>query len=201
MVYLKIKRILDVVLSLAGLTIVSPVLLLTALAVKIESKGPVIFRQERLGLKGRVFSMYKFRSMHAGAEKGGVYEKKGDARVTRVGRFIRAISMDEAPQFFNVIKGDMSIIGPRPVLTYHPWPFQEYTDIQQIRFKVRPGISGWAQVNGRKDLPWERRIEYDVEYVSNLSFLLDVKIFFRTIGRVFTARDNINTAATSAKNN
>lgn len=197
--YLKVKRVLGVFLSFLGLTIVSPVLLATAVAIKAESRGPVIFKQKRLGKDGREFEIYKFRSMCVGAEKtgSGVYSGKNDARVTKVGRFIRATSIDELPQFVNILKGEMSIIGPRPVLTYHPWPYSDYTQRQKERFDVRPGVTGWAQVNGRKELPWEKRLEYDVEYVEHLSFAFDVKIFFKTVAKVFTNADNVNTAQTA----
>lgn len=197
MVYRKIKRILDIILSLIGLIIISPLLIIVAIAIKLESKGPIIFKQDRLGLYGEVFKIYKFRSMCVGAEKGGVYETKGDSRVTRIGKFIRKTSIDEFPQFFNIIKGDMSIIGPRPTLTYHPWPLAEYTEFQKKRFKVRPGVTGWAQINGRKDVPWDRRIEYDVEYVENLSFTFDIKIFLRTILKVIAMKDNVNVRETA----
>lgn len=148
--YLKVKRVLGVFLSFLGLTVVSPVLLATAIAIKAESRGPVIFKQKRIGKDGKVFEIYKFRSMCVGAEKtgSGVYSGKNDARVTKVGRFIRATSIDELPQFVNILKGEMSIIGPRPVLTYHPWPYSDYTQRQKKRFDVRPGVTVWAQVNG-----------------------------------------------------
>ncbi|MFU2013721.1 sugar transferase [Peribacillus butanolivorans] len=197
MIYKKVKRLLDIVLSLIGLIILSPILIIVAIAIKLESKGPVIFQQERLGLNGNVFKIYKFRSMCVGAEKSGVYETKGDARVTRVGKFIRKTSIDEFPQFVNIIKGEMSIIGPRPTLTYHPWSLDEYTKVQCKRFNVRPGVTGWAQINGRKDVPWDKRIEYDVEYVENLSFVLDLKVFFKTIFKVLTMQDNVNVGETA----
>lgn len=200
MFYKYIKRMLDVILSVIGLIILSPLLLIVAIAIKLESKGPVIFQQDRLGLHGQVFKIYKFRSMCIGAEKGGVYETKGDMRVTKVGRIIRKTSIDELPQFVNIIKGDMSIIGPRPTLTYHPWPIEKYTDEQRKRFNVRPGVTGWAQINGRKDVPWDKRIEYDVWYVDNLSFGLDFKIFFKTVIKVLTMQDNINIGETAANN-
>ena len=200
MIYKYIKRLLDVVLSLIGLIILSPILLITAIAIKLESKGPVIFQQDRLGLHGQVFKIYKFRSMCIGAEKDGVYETKGDMRVTKVGRIIRKTSIDELPQFVNIIKGDMSIIGPRPTLTYHPWPIEKYTNEQRKRFNVRPGVTGWAQINGRKDVPWDKRIEYDVWYVDNLSFGLDFKIFFKTVIKVLTMQDNINVGETAVNN-
>lgn len=197
--YMKVKRVLGAVLSFLGLVVMSPLLLLTAAAIKAESKGPVIFKQKRIGMDGKVFDIYKFRSMCVGAEQtgSGVYSGKNDARVTRVGKFIRATSIDELPQFVNILKGEMSIIGPRPVLTYHPWPYSEYTQRQKKRFDVRPGVTGWAQVNGRKEVPWDKRLEYDVEYVEHLSFAFDLKIFFKTIAKVFTNADNVNTAQTA----
>ncbi len=200
MIYKYIKRLLDVVLSVIGLIIISPILLITAIAIKLESRGSVIFQQDRLGLNGQAFKIYKFRSMCVGAEKDGVYETKGDMRVTKVGRIIRKTSIDELPQFVNIIKGDMSIIGPRPTLTYHPWPIEKYTDEQRKRFNVRPGVTGWAQINGRKDVPWDKRIEYDVWYVENLSFGLDLKIFLKTVIKVLTMQDNINVGETAANN-
>jgi len=173
-------------------------MLILALLVKLDSKGPVIFKQERIGKDGRVFHIYKFRSMCVGAETtgSGVYSGKGDARVTRVGRFLRASSADELPQVINILRGDMSFIGPRPPLTYHPWPYEEYTDEQKRMFSVRPGITGWAQINGRKAVEWNRRIELNNWYVDNLSFGLDFRIFFNTFYKVFKNADNENVGAT-----
>jgi len=199
MKYGTIKRVLDVVFSLSLLIVLSPLLLITAIAIKLESKGPVIFMQERLGLDGKPFMIFKFRSMCVGAEKGGVYETKGDSRVTRIGRFIRKTSIDEFPQLINIIKGEMSVIGPRPTLTYHPWPFDEYTDEQKRRFSARPGVTGWAQINGRKDVPWDQRIKYDLVYVDNISFSFDLKIFIRTVYKVLSMQDNVNIGETASK--
>lgn len=197
MIYIKIKRVMDIVISLLGVIVTSPILIITAIAIKLESKGPIIFKQERLGVGGKIFKIYKFRSMCVGAEKGGVYESKNDSRVTRIGKFIRKTSIDELPQFFNILKGDMSLIGPRPTLTYHPWPYEQYTEMQKQRFNVRPGVTGWAQVNGRKELPWDKRLEYDVEYVNNLSFKMDMNIFMKTIYKVLMMKDNVNTTETA----
>ena len=193
-----LKRFFDIFVSLIGLIVCSPILLIIAILVKTTSKGPIIFKQQRIGRKGKVYNIYKFRSMCVGAEKmgSGVYSGKGDARVTKVGKFLRATSLDELPQFFNLLKGDMSLIGPRPPLTYHPWPYDQYTDEQKKMFNVRPGITGWAQVNGRKEVEWNRRIELNVWYVEHLSFWLDLKIFFKTIGKVFTNANNENVGAT-----
>lgn len=199
--YFGVKRFFDIILSLLGLIILSPILLITAIAIKIESKGPVIFKQERIGKNGKVFKIYKFRSMVVGAEKmgTGVYSKKGDSRVTKVGKFIRMTSIDELPQLVNIIKGEMSIIGPRPVLTYHPWKYEEYTEEQLKRFDVRPGITGWAQIHGRKDVEWNNRIKMDIYYVENISLKLDLKIFLKTIYEVLSMKDNVNKEETASK--
>ena len=196
-----LKRFIDIVISLGVLVILSPVFLVTAVAIKLNSKGPVIFKQRRLGRDGKEFDIYKFRSMVQNAEHtgSGVYSGKGDARVTAVGRIIRATSIDELPQALNMLKGDMSLIGPRPPLTYHPWPIDEYAPEQKRMFDVRPGITGWAQVHGRKDVEWHKRIELNVWYVDHVSFLLDLKIFFMTIFKVATNADNENIGETVTK--
>lgn len=201
--YKGIKRALDILFSLILLIIGLIPLLIVALIIKIDSPGEALFKQERLGLGGRTFKIYKFRSMCVGAEKtgSGVYSGKNDARVTRVGKIIRATSIDELPQLINILKGEMSFIGPRPTLTYHPWKLEEYTDFQKRRFEVRPGVTGLAQINGRKDIPWDKRIEYDVEYVDNMSFMLDFKILLKTIVKVFTMSDNVNTFETAKAKN
>lgn len=198
MFYLKVKRCLDIILSFLGIVILSPVFLFTAAAIKLDSPGEIIFKQQRIGLNGKVFNIYKFRSMCVGAEKTGTgqYSFEGDPRVTKVGKVIRALSIDELPQFFNILKGEMSIIGPRPTLTYHPWKFEDYTNEQKKRFLVRPGVTGLAQINGRKDISWDKRIEYDIEYIENMSFFNDFKIFFKTIIKILMRADNMNTGET-----
>lgn len=149
--YMAFKRGMDIAISGIGLIIASPIMLLTAVLIKIDSPGKVLFMQDRIGKDGKVFKIAKFRSMRTGAEHtgSGVYSGKNDARVTRVGKFIRATSIDELPQLFNILKGDMSLIGPRPPLTYHPWTIDKYTDEQMHMFDVRPGITGWAQIHSR----------------------------------------------------
>lgn len=197
--YIKyIKRFFDIVLSLGALICLSPLLLIVAIAIKLESKGPAIFKQTRLGRYGKPFQIYKFRSMCVGAEnKGsGQYSFKNDPRVTKVGRFIRATSIDELPQLVNILRGEMSLIGFRPPLTYHPWPFEEYTQEQKKMFELRPGVTGWAQIHGRKDVMWDDRIKMNIYYVENASFALDFKIFFTTIWKVLSNADNENTGAT-----
>ena len=195
------KRIIDVTLSVLALILLSWLYLTIALLVKLTSKGPVLFKQDRIGRNGKVFRFYKFRSMCVNAEHtgSGVYSDRNDPRVTKIGKFIRATSIDELPQLFNIIKGEMSLIGPRPPLTYHPWKWEEYTDEQKRMFEVRPGITGWAQVNGRKDVEWNRRIKLNVWYVDHVSFGLDFKIFWLTIFKVFTNADNENKGETVKK--
>ncbi len=190
------KRFIDVVLAVIALIILAIPMLLIAVAVKLESSGPVLFKQQRLGKDGKAFWIYKFRSMCVGAEKQGVYSDSKDSRVTRVGKILRALSLDELPQLFNILKGDMALIGPRPPLVYHPWPFEEYTEEQKRMFEVRPGLTGWAQINGRKDVEWNHRIELNVWYVDNVSVALDIKIFFLTVYKVLANKDNENKGAT-----
>lgn len=196
-----IKRLFDIVAAVLILTVLSPLMLITAVLVKLTSPGPVIFKQERIGRNGKVFTMYKFRSMQQNAEHtgSGVYSGAGDTRVTRLGRFLRATSIDELPQMVNILMGDMSFIGPRPPLTYHPWSYDQYTTEQLRMFEVRPGISGWAQVHGRRCVEWNERIRMNVWYVDHVSFLLDLKIMFLTIAKVFIGSDNQNTAKTVAQ--
>lgn len=196
-----IKRTIDIVLSLLGLLFLWLPMLVVALLVRLDSPGPALFRQKRLGLNGREYEMYKFRSMCVNAEHtgSGVYSGKGDSRVTRMGRILRATSIDELPQLVNILKGDMSFIGPRPPLTYHPWPLEEYTPQQRRMFEVRPGITGWAQINGRKGVEWNRRIEMNVWYVDHVSFGLDMKILLATVGKVLSNADNENTGETVQK--
>lgn len=196
-----IKRWLDIALSLIVIAFLWPVYLIAALAIRLESKGPAIFKQTRLGKDHKEFTLYKFRSMVVNAEHtgSGVYSGKNDARVTKVGKFIRATSIDELPQAVNILKGDMSFIGPRPPLTYHPWPIEEYSKEELRMFDVRPGITGWAQVNGRKNVEWHKRIKLSVWYVDHCSFLLDLKIFFKTIMQVLKNDDNENVGETVKK--
>ena len=173
-------------------------MLLIAILIKIESPGPVLFKQERIGRDGKVFNMIKFRSMCDNAEHmgTGVYSDKNDTRVTRIGRFLRTTSLDELPQAWNLLGGTMSLIGPRPPLTYHPWKYEEYTTEQKRMFEVRPGLTGWAQIHGRRQVEWHERIAMNVWYVDNCSFMLDVKIFFKTILLVLSRRNNENVGCT-----
>lgn len=193
-----IKRGLDILLALIALAISVIPMIIIAILIKLDSPGPVLFKQERVGLHGKVFTIYKFRTMCVGAEKigTGVYSEKGDSRVTKLGRILRATSLDEIPQLFNILQGTMSCIGPRPPLTYHPWPIEQYTEEQFRMFEVRPGVTGWAQVNGRKAVEWNNRIAMNVWYVDNVSLLLDLKIIVMTVFKVLSNENNENNGAT-----
>lgn len=195
-----IKRVLDIWMSLMILLISWPILLIIAIAVKMDSKGPAVFKQKRLGKNGKEFYIYKFRTMVVNAEAAGVYSDNKDPRITRVGNVLRKTSLDELPQIINILKGDMSFIGFRPPLTYHPWPWDQYTEEQKKMFFVRPGITGWAQIHGRKTVEWHKRIEMNVWYAENISFALDIKIFFKTILKVLKNSDNENVGASLQKN-
>ncbi len=173
------NRAVDVVLASAGLAAAGPVLGVAMLAVKLEDGGPVLYRQRRVGKDGKEFELLKLRTMVQGAEKlgAGFAVDRDDPRITRTGRLLRRLSVDELPQLWNVLRGDMSLIGPRPTLAYQ---VERYTPHQRRRLDVRPGLTGWAQVNGRAALPWEDRIELDVWYVDHRSPLVDLKILART---------------------
>ncbi len=194
-----IKGALDRIIAFIGLVLFWWLYLLIALAVKIDDPaGPALFKQERLGRDGKVYRMYKFRSMKVNAELTGtgVYSDGKDPRVTRVGRILRATSLDEIPQLINILRGEMSLVGFRSPLTYHPWRWEEYTDEQRKMFALKPGITGWAQVNGRKTVEWNNRIALNVWYAENVSLWLDIKILFLTVAKVFTNADNENIGET-----
>src|ERR671935_3329665 len=174
-----VNRAADVVGGTIGLALASPVLAAAALAIKLEDGGPVLYRQRRVGYQGRDFDLLKLRTMVVGAERigEGYAVNEGDPRITRVGRVLRRLSLDEIPQLWNVLRGDMSLIGPRPTLAYQ---VERYTPHQRRRLEVKPGITGWAQIHGRAALPWEERIELDVWYVEHRSPWVDLKILART---------------------
>ena len=181
-----IKRILDFIFAIILLIILSPIMLISAIAIKIEDpKGPVLFKQRRPGKNAKIFKVYKFRTMKIETERDG--KKLSDMeRMTKVGSFLRKTSIDELPQLFNVIRGEMSFIGPRPLLVrYLPY----YTKEEKNRHNVMPGITGWAQVNGRNTISWEKKFKYDLEYVNNISFKFDLKIFFLTIMKIIRKSD------------
>jgi lipopolysaccharide/colanic/teichoic acid biosynthesis glycosyltransferase len=174
-----VNRVLDVLSASLGLAVASPLLAASAIAIKVEDRGPVFFRQTRVGKDGEDFELLKLRTMVVDAEhKGAGYAvDAGDSRITRVGRILRRTSVDELPQLWNVVRGEMSLIGPRPTLRYQ---VETYTERQRKRLEIRPGLTGWAQVHGRATLPWADRIELDVWYVEHRSPLLDLKILWRT---------------------
>ncbi len=183
--YLSVKRVLDVLLAIILLIITLPIMIIAAIAIKIESEGPVLFVQERPGKDCKIFKLYKFRTMRVNTEHNGRVLSDRE-RVIRVGAFLRKASIDELPQLFNIIRGDMSFIGPRPLLVkYLPY----YTEEELKRHNLLPGITGWAQVNGRNNLNWEKRFKMDLEYVEKVSFLFDLKIFCLTIYKVFKRAD------------
>ncbi|HHT57150.1 MAG TPA: sugar transferase [Herbinix luporum] len=195
--YFAIKRIMDIILSFLGLIILSPIFLITAIAIRLESKGKVIFSQTRTGKDGKEFKMYKFRSMCEDAEKlrsslldqnkmdGPVFKIVEDPRVTKVGHFIRKTSIDELPQLINILKGDMSIVGPRPLVTYETSQFSDY---ENQRHQVKPGLTCYWQISGRNDIPFSQWIKLDIKYLEDMSLWTDVKIIFLTIKVVLTGK-------------
>jgi lipopolysaccharide/colanic/teichoic acid biosynthesis glycosyltransferase len=182
-----VNRALDVILAAAGLLLASPVLLVAAVAIRLESPGSVFYRQMRVGKDGVPFELWKLRTMVEGAEHqgAGLYIEDRDPRITRVGRFLRRFSLDELPNLFNVLQGEMSVVGPRPTVAVQ---VERYTPHQRRRLEVKPGITGWAQVNGRTSLSWPQRIELDVWYVDHRSLTLDLKILARTIKLLATGQ-------------
>ncbi len=178
-----LRRAIDILASSAALLVASPVLAAAAVAIRLESPGPVLYRQRRAGLHGRPFEMLKLRTMVRGAEHvgAGLAINQDDPRITRVGALLRRTSLDELPNLVNVLRGEMSLIGPRPTL---PVQVEQYTERQRGRLAIRPGITGWAQVNGRASLPWSERIELDLYYIEHRSLSLDLKILRRSVALV-----------------
>lgn len=189
------KRFIDFSGSLLGLIIISPILTIIIIAIRMTSKGPVLFKQKRLGKNGRVFEILKFRTMAENAEQTGTglfVNDENDSRITKVGKILRATSLDELPQLWNVVIGDMSLVGPRPPVPYHPYKYEEYSDFQRRRFEMRPGITGLTQVTVRNSVSWDERIPIDVEYIDKFNLWLDTKIFFKTLLKIFK-RESIYT--------
>lgn len=186
------KRAVDIIGSSLGILISSPIMIITALAIRFTSRGPVIFKQERVGLHNKVFHMYKFRTMEL--QKASVEEKawtvKDDPRVTRIGKFLRRTSLDELPQLFNILLGEMSLVGPRPERPQFVEKFKEEIPRYMIKHQVRPGLTGWAQVNGyRGDTSIRKRIEYDLFYIENWTMSMDIKIMFLTLFKGFVNKN------------
>lgn len=181
-----VKRFLDIVISLFGLVILSPIILIVAILIKIKLGSPVIFKQERPGKDEKIFKLYKFRSMNNKKDENGNLLPDSQ-RLTKFGKVLRSTSLDELPELLNILKGDMSLIGPRPLsVMYLPY----YNEQEKHRHDIRPGLTGLAQINGRNTVNWEDRFAYDIEYVNNITFLGDMKIFFKTFAKVFK-RDGV----------
>lgn len=188
------NRLFDIVIAALLLTLLLPLLVVIAMMVRLRLGSPVLFSQQRPGLHEKPFTLYKFRTMIDACDANGLPLPDGD-RLTGFGRFLRSTSLDELPELFNVLRGEMSLVGPRPLLTeYLPY----YTGRERCRHRVRPGITGWAQVNGRNLAPWDERLEMDVWYVENRSLLLDIRILFMTAGKVFK-REGVSANADDAE--
>lgn len=198
-VYLLTKRLIDIFGAVVGIILLSPVFLVVSLAIKFEDpKGKIIFKQVRVGKNGKTFYIYKFRSMVSNAERlldklidknettGAMFKMKDDPRVTRIGRFIRRTSIDELPQFINVLKGEMSLVGPRPPL---PREVEKYTDYDKQRLLVTPGCTGLWQISGRSKVGFDRMVQLDIRYIQNRSLRMDIKIIFKTVFEVFKSKD------------
>lgn len=189
-----IKRISDILFSAIGLIVLFPLMLMISVAVKLDSKGPVLFKQQRRTKDGKIFNMFKFRSMQVGAEKmgAGLFNYKDDPRVTKVGRFLRNTSLDELPQLLNVLTGSLSLVGPRPCVTYELGDFDTLNKKYKKRFQMKAGITGLAQVKGRNDISWDEKVFYDNQYIDQFKrygVLLDIWILVATVGNVFKSKD------------
>lgn len=193
-----VKRVLDLIGSIVGLVLFSPLIVACALAVATSSPGPVLFRQKRIGLNGRIYEIMKFRTMVDRAESmgTGLFSYEDDPRITRVGHFLRKTSLDELPQLFNVLNGSMSLVGPRPPVTYELGPWESYTAEMRRRFDVKPGITGLAQVSGRNELDWDIKVAFDNRYVElfeRYGILVDLAILARTVWVVLLGRKTVET--------
>jgi len=180
-----LKRILDVIISFTALVVLSPLFLIIAVLISVKLGKPAIFKQERPGLHGKIFTMYKFRSMTTETDEKGQL-LPDEVRLTKLGKVLRATSLDELPELWNILKGEMSLVGPRPLLVQY---LSLYNDEQKRRHDVRPGLTGWAQVNGRNNITWNEKFKLDVWYVEHYCFYIDLKILFLTIKKVFSQED------------
>ena len=184
------KRFIDILLAVIGIPLLTIILVIVAPIIYFEDKSSIFYRALRLGKDGKVFLMYKFRSMKVNAPDirnadGSTYNGSNDIRVTKIGKFLRKTSLDEAPQLYNVLKGDMSVIGPRPDLPEH---FEDYSNIEKRKLEIKPGITGFSQAYYRNTIPWKERIQHDIYYIDNMSFWLDIKIFLKTVVSVFSRK-------------
>ncbi|SFT25318.1 sugar transferase [Paenibacillus sp. BC26] len=182
-----IKRPMDITISSMAIILMSPILLLVAILVRVKLGSPILFKQKRPGLNEKIFVMYKFRTMTDARDENGQL-LSDSVRLTRFGKILRSTSLDELPELINILKGDMSLIGPRPLLVQY---LPLYNDYQRLRHNVRPGLSGWAQVNGRNAISWEEKFDLDIEYVNNINFLRECKIFYLTFKKVLV-KEGIN---------
>lgn len=186
-IYRMIKRLIDIVGATFGIIVAIPFIVIFGILLRIESPGPIIFKQERVGFRGRVFTIYKLRSMNNNAERNGaVWAEKNDPRVTKIGKFIRNTRIDELPQMFNIFKGDMTIIGPRPERPEFTLDFEKSIPGFIHRVAVKPGLTGWAQINGGYDISPSEKLKYDMYYINNRNFMLDARILIKTIIITFT---------------
>ena len=196
-----IKLFFDKIFAIILLIILFPLFIVIAILIKIDSPGPVIFKQKRIGINGDIFIIYKFRTMCDNAINlgKGIFTSKNDTRITKVGKILRKTSLDELPQLINILKSEMSFVGPRPPLEHHPYYYKDYDDTQKLRFKVLPGITGYAQAYGRNSIKWPERIVMDVYYYENYSLFFDFKIILATIFTVIFSRGTYSSRSTKEK--
>ena len=194
-IHLILKRIFDLIFSILGMIVLLPIFIIIGIIVKFDSKGPIFFKQNRIGLNGKFFKIIKFRSMIEGAEfiGTGIFNYEDDPRETKIGKFLRNYSLDELPQIYNIFLGDMSFVGPRPPVTYELGNFEDFNDVLKKRFTMKPGVTGYAQVKGRNNLNWDQKIHFDNQYIDDFKkwgILLDIKILIITLYKILVKEGN-----------